>query len=249
MSSGGEKETLCAFYVTITDGHPNAVKNNRSCIEWNGYKDENVRCCPLLWKRCRDGMKECHELMMINNRNNNNNIQHDNHYHHHHHDNYHHDDQDAMKVLHHFDLLLVSDCLHFTNFHVDLAITIGRLLHVGGVCLLLQPCRGQSLQKFLQLIHFMNDNHNNDNNNDGNNHDNNNSHDNETDSLIKGPLFQVDLHEKHHSKLWNRHLSLMHEEKDESYNPDIHYPLLLVLQKLRDFSEEYDGGRAIHYDK
>ena len=48
-----------------------------------------------------------------------------------------------------FDLLFASDCLFFEAFHVDLAHTIQCLLRPAtGKCLLLQPQRGGSLDRF-----------------------------------------------------------------------------------------------------
>jgi SAM-dependent methyltransferase len=208
------------IHVTITDGHPKAVANNVACIQrtmGGDGKDNNcsIHCCPLLWKRNEQGRKECQELLdrttsMVD----------DNH-----------DDDDYNKNVHQdnsyddgFDLILVSDCLHFTDFHVDLAMTIGRLLRVGGVCILCQPARGSSVERFLQLIQAMNG----------------------TEPTSSSPLFQVDLHYRYHSDLYEKHVRFMNEQ-DECYIPDIHYPLWLELKKVGNFCEEYHGDRAINF--
>lgn len=52
-------------------------------------------------------------------------------------------------LQHQFDLVFASDCLFFEEFHEDLAFTIKQLLRRGsGRCLLLQPSRNGSLERF-----------------------------------------------------------------------------------------------------
>lgn len=52
-------------------------------------------------------------------------------------------------LQHQFDLVLASDCLFFEEFHEDLAYTIKSLLRRGsGRCLLLQPSRSGSMERF-----------------------------------------------------------------------------------------------------
>ncbi|RLN66224.1 hypothetical protein BBJ28_00016208 [Nothophytophthora sp. Chile5] len=54
--------------------------------------------------------------------------------------------------LHQFDLIFASDCLFFEDFHEDLVHTIKSLLRRGsGRCLLLQPSRGGSMERFCAL--------------------------------------------------------------------------------------------------
>ncbi|KAJ0406193.1 hypothetical protein P43SY_000377 [Pythium insidiosum] len=51
-----------------------------------------------------------------------------------------------------FDLVLASDCLFFEEFHVDLASTIQQLLRPEtGRCLLLQPRRNGSMERFVAI--------------------------------------------------------------------------------------------------
>ncbi|RLN53507.1 hypothetical protein BBJ29_008826, partial [Phytophthora kernoviae] len=52
-------------------------------------------------------------------------------------------------LQHQFDLVFASDCLFFEEFHEDLAHTIKSLLRAGsGRCLLLQPSRNKSMERF-----------------------------------------------------------------------------------------------------
>ncbi|KAL3657398.1 hypothetical protein V7S43_017717 [Phytophthora oleae] len=52
-------------------------------------------------------------------------------------------------LQHQFDLVFASDCLFFEEFHEDLAHTIKNLLrHGSGRCLLLQPSRNGSMERF-----------------------------------------------------------------------------------------------------
>ena len=202
--------------VTITDGHPTAVENNTVCSKLTQQlavcsNDENARdnihCYPLLWKANEDGVKECNALMKNSQRD-------------------HHHSQLA------FDLVLVSDCTHFTEFHADLAATIGRLLRIGGVCILCQPRRGESLKMFIELIHAMNTNYKDDVDGDG--------------SCI--PLFKMDLYNQYSETLFTSHERLV-DDKNEYYDANIHYPLLLTLKKMRTYSEEIDTGKAVHHVK
>lgn len=50
------------------------------------------------------------------------------------------------------DLVLVSDCIHFQNFHAALAITTLRVLHLGGKAIFCQPARADSLINFFELL-------------------------------------------------------------------------------------------------
>ena len=50
------------------------------------------------------------------------------------------------------DIVLVSDCTHFQNFHAALAITTLRSLRIGGAAVFCQPNRGDSLSNFCSLL-------------------------------------------------------------------------------------------------
>ena len=104
------------------------------------------------------------------------------------------------------DLILVADCTHFQEFHACLACTIADNLRIGGVAILLQPPRGNSLANFVTCLEKSND------------------------------LMQVKLLESNYSKT----LSRLHDQHcgTPAFDSDIHYPQLLILQKLREVTHE-----------
>ena len=271
--------------ATITDGHPKAVQNNMACVKMNMNMKMNmqmdtnltnetnihlqtntntntinnacIRCCPLLWKANKDGAKECIDLMRNTNTNKNA------------------EDSSTATTMNTtqtptppipipipYDLVLVSDCTHFTEFHADLAVTIGRVLRVGGVCILCQPRRGTSLGLFMELIHSINNNKNANKNNsyinihgeDKASHHEDNENENKND--IQSPLFEMDLHKDYNREISQLHQSFLQDEdetntntKTNNYEPNIHYPLLLILKKKRDFQEDIDTSRALGHIK
>ena len=182
--------------VTLTDGHPEAVENNRICSMltsdlYNLSEPQNVSCQRLLWNDGEQGAKECNGLTM-----------------------------DGACPYH---LCLASDCTHFQEFHAALAATIGRLLSVGGICILCQPKRANSLDRFMVLIDVMNE---------------------------AGPVFDIKLYEQYDDRLWKMHNQYMSKEtrnaaKDRNiYEPSIHYPLLLVVKKTGDYVEKVHTAAA-----
>ncbi|CAJ1969927.1 unnamed protein product [Cylindrotheca closterium] len=56
------------------------------------------------------------------------------------------------------DVVLISDCVHFQNFHAALVATTLRSLCVGGIALFCQPKRGDSLDNFVSLLACVGDN-------------------------------------------------------------------------------------------
>jgi calmodulin-lysine N-methyltransferase len=50
-----------------------------------------------------------------------------------------------------FDFVLISDCLFFKNYHIDLVVTIARLLKPNGECIIVAPPRGDSMDIFLKI--------------------------------------------------------------------------------------------------
>ena len=129
-----------------------------------------------------------------------------------------------------YQICLASDCVHFQDFHDGLLLTIARTLAVNGVALLCQPRRGTSLQNFMTLVDAVND-----------------SNDDQ--------LFEMTLFEDFYPKVSDMHTSLLLEaeegasNKNRIYDPNWHRPLLLVLQKLRPYSEEIDGEVARQHVK
>jgi predicted nicotinamide N-methyase len=50
-----------------------------------------------------------------------------------------------------YDYVIISDCIFFKNYHEDLIETIYNLISDDGICIIIAPPRGDSLEKFLDL--------------------------------------------------------------------------------------------------
>jgi len=232
-----EEEEIPTIDVTITDGHPTAVQNNEACAALTStiYEDGNsrndstetttttttntntkpqmsIQSHKLLWKATNEGAEECQALLnaSANNRRGHN--------------------KDSTTTTSQFDLGLVSDCIHFIEFHAALLATIGRLLRVGGICVLCQPCRGKSLQLFLEMVHAVNVNW----------------CGTECDG---GALFDLNLYDQYDDKVLQMHKEQLAHNSSQGgcYDPDIHYPVILSLKKLRDYKEEVDTEAAVDH--
>jgi len=237
--------TIPAIEVSITDGHPDAVLNNQisACLTSALYCSSNItarctdalvneasgnmnlQCLRLLWKDNQEGARECRSLLLsdpsvdINP-----------------------DDDHLISLEDGYDLCIISDCTHFTECHVSLIATIGRLLRVGGVCLLCQPIRGDTLKRFMEMIRTINEN----------GVVGLCSHQLEDDPVAgclepsrHVPLFEVHLYEKYDDVLYMEHTRLLYEKSlngndNALYDPSIHFPLLLTLTKCRHFDELID---------
>lgn len=57
----------------------------------------------------------------------------------------------VVKETEKFDFLIVSDCLFFVHYHLDLAITIKQHLASNGKCIIVSPPRGQTMDQFLKV--------------------------------------------------------------------------------------------------
>lgn len=202
LQSAIKDSIVSSFHVTITDGHPNAVENNKVCASllpdlWHTEKKENQNVSMtiqrLLWREDELGAQECQNLVHEKNK------------------------KLSSSSLDGYDIVLVSDCTHFQEFHAALLATIGRLLCVGGMAILCQPHRGNSLTRFMNLV-----------------------------ESIPNNLFTMKLYDNYNEKLYNMHQQ--YTAKAE-YNPDIHYPLLLVLQKQREYTEKKDTIAALSHMK
>jgi hypothetical protein len=122
------KVELPNLHVTITDGHPNAVRNNRvnALLTLSSFsvvkqvEDDAptilVDCRQLLWSK--EPPSSDHALTNRQNQ----------------------------------DLVLACDCTHFEEYHEEFLMTMLSNLRVGGVALLCQPPRGQSLSRFLSRV-------------------------------------------------------------------------------------------------
>jgi len=212
--------------VVLTDGHPQAVYTNRvsslltQCLfldddddnydqnqnqNINGFDENNIHCQRLLWDCSDKGHQECQDL------------------------------KEKYNNSHDFHLCLVSDCLHFQNYHADLIVTIARLLCVGGKCLLCQPPRGKSMQNFIDIVKTMNVLLQNDDGDDNN------------DVINSNSIFKVDYTTNYNDTLSNLHKNHLDESRSRIssknivyYDPNIHYPHLIILTKLREFDEGTD---------
>ena len=60
-------------------------------------------------------------------------------------------DAEADNTYGKFDYVLMSDCLFFKNYHIDLVITITKLLKPNGECIIVAPPRGDSMDIFLSI--------------------------------------------------------------------------------------------------
>ena len=211
------KDEIPFMDIFITDGHPQSIANNSICSRltfdlYNGittkldttptimtndilYNDKcSLRTRQLLWKSDEEGKMECQALLQQGSMDGNEDY---------------------------FDVALVSDCTHFTDFHAALVSTIGRLLRIGGVCFLCQPKRGKSLDLFIKLIHSVNK------------------------SSGVHHLFDLDLNHDVSTIITEQHDTMLSNGTDiHEYDPNIHRPLLLTLKKLRPF-QDADADMAI----
>jgi len=236
------KENMPFMDIVITDGHPNSVENNlinakltfdlydeqniKKGEKVNGITDDNsnsnqidciysnsscsIQCTQLLWKANDQGSKECLSLLKTN----------------------------QQQPNDFFDLVLVSDCTHFTECHAGLIATIGRLLRVHGVCLLCQPMRGNTLDQFIEMVQDIN-------NNACNLHSEN---ENCTISQQQKSLFDLNLYWNYDEHICRQHkIYSMGNKGDKVYDENIHRPLVLVLKKLRDYNEDIDTPIAMKH--
>ncbi|KAG6615897.1 Calmodulin-lysine N-methyltransferase [Phytophthora cinnamomi] len=107
--------------VVVTDGNPQSVKNLQLCVEENRQQQ--------VFAIHSHNTEVTAELLRW--------------------------DRDATlreDLRQQFDLVFASDCLFFEEFHEDLAHTIKSLLRPGsGRCLLLQPSRNGSMERFCAI--------------------------------------------------------------------------------------------------
>jgi len=210
------------LHVVLTDGHPKCVENNKVCARmllsecFDARSEQSIDTHLLLWdsgSKGRDACQEVNNLVKreVSQKNNTDEGQ--------------------------YHVCLASDTVHFQDFHDGLLLTIARTLAVNGIALLCQPRRGTSLQNFMTLVETVNEKAM------------QQSEDSTNQSAINGPLFQMTLYEHFYPKVTEMHKSLIVQgevtkdtkQYSSRYNPNWHQPLLLVLQKLRPYSEETGG--------
>jgi hypothetical protein len=118
------------------------------------------------------------------------------------------EDNDPNHFVPGADWTLASDCTHFEDRHGDLLWTLVAGTRPGGRIWLCQPRRGRSLERFLALAELVNE-------------------------RAATPL--VRIHERLYRAIEQKHRAFL--SSSASYNPDVHKPLVFVLEKLRDASE------------
>ena len=106
-----------------------------------------------------------------------------------------------------FDFILGCDCLFFTDFHHDLLWLLDQALSFEDHtrCYLMQPSRGITMEKFIQIV------------NDSN-------------------IFDVEILHEYSSKvseIHEKYRETSQEQSDSTYNPDIHYPILIILKRKK----------------
>jgi len=213
------------LHVVLTDGHPKCVENNKVCakmlssVSSDSRAEQSIDTHLLLWDSSPQGADACHEI--------NNLVKEE-------------ASQKKSTDEGQYQLCLLVDCVHFQEFHHGLLLTIARTLEVNGIALLCQPRRGTSLQNFMILVDAVNEKAM------------QQTEDSTNQSANNGPLFQMTLYEHFYPKVSEMHKSLIlqgevtkdTQQCSSRYNPNWHQPLLLVLQKLRPYSEEVDGEIA-----
>jgi len=133
------------------------------------------------------------------------------------------EDDDSSPTRLRANTTLVADCTHFEEHHAALLWTVVRHTVVGGRIWLCQPERGRSLARFLALIEAVNEN-------------NNCSSDIAVDSSSSvRPLLRVT--ERRYAALDAKHAEFL-ASADNSYNPNVHRPRVLVLIKEREATEQ-----------
>ena len=217
------------FDVCLTDGHPSAVFNNNVCVALaNASRFSKLR-------KTKSNLRVSKLLWKS-------------------------EQKGAEECLHltkfgkqPFQLCLVSDCVHFQEFHGALLATIGRLLSVGGMAVLAQPERADSLGNFIEFINRVNRN-----GMGGRGEEKEEGEEGKLESegevvgvgegegevVGESNLFEVELREEYSptiTKLHKENLAKEEREKGGIYDPTIHYPKMLILTKLRGWDEVRDG--------
>ena len=109
-----------------------------------------------------------------------------------------------------FDFIVGADCLFFTDFHHDLLWLLDQALSFEdhSRCYLMQPNRGNTMEKFIQIVNTSN-------------------------------IFDVEILHEYSSKVSEIHEKYSNistsqaEQSDSIYNPDIHYPILIILKRKK----------------
>ena len=123
------------------------------------------------------------------------------------------------------DVVLVSDCVHFQNFHAALATTTLRCLRVGAIAIFCQPARGPSLDNFFNLLLTA-------------------TSDADTTDIIESTSLLSCTWLSHPIVEQKHHEARLHS--NSVYDENLHHPKILVVTKLREMSKE-DQMRFVAY--
>ncbi len=189
-----------SMFITLTDGNPSGVKNNvvnQFLTKLNSQ---------MIWKETGkyshylDLDVKCETLLWTT-------------------------DLDTTKDnITNQDIILVSDCVHFQNFHAALATTTLGCLRVGASAIFCQPSRGPSLNNFYNLLLTTTS---------------------ESSEALTGFTSLLSCSWMSHPVIDQKH----NESKlnfDKVYDENLHHPKLLVVTKLREISED-DRARFMAY--
>ncbi|VEU42809.1 unnamed protein product [Pseudo-nitzschia multistriata] len=122
------------------------------------------------------------------------------------------------------DVILVSDCVHFQNFHAALAITTLRCLRVGGSAIFCQPRRGPSLNNFFNLLSTATSE----------------TGFTRSTSLLSISRFSHPIIDQKHDESLVQHSDI--------YDENLHRPEILAITKLREITEN-DRMRFISFQQ
>ena len=126
--------------VMITDGHPDCVLNQRTCIQMNEQHSDTQRetatgalsSTKLNESSVRYGHNIRTALLRWSHGDSNGDL--------------------GRIVGERFDIVIAADCLFFKDFHNDFLYVLAHSLRPGGFCFLLQPRRGGTVDLFLEKV-------------------------------------------------------------------------------------------------
>ena len=126
---------------------------------------------------------------------------------------------DTVSTISSYDVILVSDCTHFQNFHAALAVTTLRSLKVGGTAIFCQPSRGKSLENFCRMMETPPKN----------------SHEGDDDN--SGPLLSTRWFPQSHPILEEKHEEALRKYSGtDVYDESLHRPKIWIVTKLREIT-------------
>jgi len=179
-----------AIHVTLTDGNPNGVKNNAVNQYLTQLDSLTLSQHNDTYSHYLDLDVKCEKLLWTT------------------------DLRIGKDTRSDQDLVLVSDCVHFQNFHAALATTTLRCLRVGASAIFCQPTRGPSLDNFFKLLSTAVSN---------------------TDS--SGSISLLSLAWMTHPIIERKHKEARLQHWDV-YDENLHQPKILVLTKMREIAED-----------